>query len=247
MSDRDNQIDRNDEPAGEQPGSSGPADPLLQDPGAQQFAADAAATDHPGGVAHEDPHTVAAAAPPMSEDGGADQEAQAAGDGADGGEALEGDLSQLLQQAESQRDEYLDLARRAQADFENYRKRSARDVADARRRGAVEAVSELLPVVDNLERALQSLAQEGDHQANKRLSRFGDGVRLVLDELVNRLKRLGVEPLEPTGERFDPNLHEALTTTARDGVEPGVVLEVAEKGYRLGDAVVRPARVVVSS
>ena len=139
---------------------------------------------------------------------------------------------------EAERDEYLQLAQRAQADFENYRKRAAKDMAAAGERAKIGLVRDLLPVVDNLERALASA--DGD-------SALSEGVRLVLSDLQGVLSREGVAPLEPSGEQFDPTLHEALSTRSEDGAEAGVVLDVVEKGYRLGDTVIRPARVVVSA
>jgi molecular chaperone GrpE len=143
-----------------------------------------------------------------------------------------------LAEAEAKRDEYLELARRTQADFENYRKRTAKDVAAAGTRAKLGLVRDLLPVVDNLERALESAeAQDG----------LAEGVRLVLSDLQGVLVREGVKAVEPAGERFDPTVHEALSTRPQDGAEPGVVLDVVQKGYRMNDTVIRPARVVVSS
>ncbi len=136
-----------------------------------------------------------------------------------------------------ERDEYLALAQRTQADFENWRKRAARESAAAGRRAKSGLVGELLPVLDNLERALAS-AGEGDGLAG--------GVRLVHSELISVLARNGVEPFDPKGQAFDPSEHEALSTRPDEQSGSGVVLDVVEKGYRLGDAVLRPARVVVS-
>jgi molecular chaperone GrpE len=144
-----------------------------------------------------------------------------------------------LARAERERDEYLELARRAQADFENYRKRAAKEMATAGARAKAALVRELLPVVDNLERALASAREDED-------GGLAEGVRLVHSELVGALERTGVESFAPEGEQFDPTVHEALSTRERDGAEPGVVLEVVEKGYRLDETVLRPARVVVS-
>ena len=144
-----------------------------------------------------------------------------------------------LAKAEAERDEYLELAKRTQADFENYRKRAAKEMAAAGERAKVGLVRALLPVVDNLERALDS-AEDGDPA-------LAQGVRLVLSELQGVLAREGVEALEPAGESFDPTFHEALSTRTEDGAAPGVVLDVVEKGYRLSDTVIRPARVVVSA
>jgi molecular chaperone GrpE len=133
---------------------------------------------------------------------------------------------------------YLELAQRTQAELENLRKRAARDVGQAGARAKANLVRELLPVVDNLERALATANPEEDHLA--------EGVRLVHVELVNTLERNGILAFDPAGERFDPNLHEAISM--REGENgSGIVLDVVEKGYRIGDNVIRPARVVVSS
>jgi molecular chaperone GrpE len=144
-----------------------------------------------------------------------------------------------LAKAQAERDQYLELAQRTQADFENYRKRTAQQAAQAGERAKVGLLRELLPVVDNLERALASAAEDEGPLA--------EGVKLVLSELQGVLAREGVEALEPVGERFDPNVHEALSTRPQDGAEAGLVLEVVEKGYRSRDSVIRPARVVVSA
>jgi molecular chaperone GrpE len=144
-----------------------------------------------------------------------------------------------LARAQRERDEYLDLARRAQADFENYRKRAAREAASAGERARSGLVRELLPVVDNLERALASANPDEQHLA--------EGVRLVHSELIAVLERNGVEQFDPRGDRFDPTEHEALSMRQEDGAESGLVLDVVEKGYRANGNILRPARVVVSS
>jgi molecular chaperone GrpE len=133
---------------------------------------------------------------------------------------------------------YLELAQRTQAELENVRKRAARDIAQAGQRAKANLVRELLPIVDNLERALATANPEEDHLA--------EGVRLVHVELVNTLERNGIMAFDPAGEPFDPNVHEAISM--REGENgSGIVLDVVEKGYKLGDNVIRPARVVVSS
>ncbi len=143
-----------------------------------------------------------------------------------------------LAQAQAERDRYLDLAKRSQADFENYRKRAAKEAAAAGERAKSGLVRELLPVVDNLERALASAAEGEQHLA--------EGVRLVHSELIAVLERNGIEQFDPSGESFDPTFHEALSTRSDEGSEPGVVVDVVEKGYRTNGTVLRPARVVVS-
>jgi molecular chaperone GrpE len=144
-----------------------------------------------------------------------------------------------LTRAQRERDEYLDLARRSQADFENYRKRAAREAAAAGERAKSGLVRELLPIVDNLERALASAGQGEQHLA--------EGVHLVHSELIAVLERNGVEQFDPAGQRFDPAEHEALSMRDEDGAESGVVLDVVEKGYRANGTILRPARVVVSA
>ncbi len=143
-----------------------------------------------------------------------------------------------LDRAQRERDEYLGLAQRAQADFENYRKRAAREASVAGERARSGLVRELLPVVDNLERALNSAEESEQHLAA--------GVRLVHSELISVLERNGVQQFDPSGHRFDPGEHEALSMRSQEGAEPGVVLDVVEKGYRSNGTVLRPARVVVS-
>src|SRR5215207_7249755 len=143
------------------------------------------------------------------------------------------------EEASEQPEDYLALAQRIQADFENYRKRAAREAAAAGERAKSGLVRELLPIVDNLERALAS-AEEGEQH-------LAEGVRLVHSELIAVLERNGVEQFDPRDERFDPAEHEALSMRDQDGAESGVVLDVVEKGYRTNGAILRPARVVVSS
>jgi|SRR5829696_7253246 len=133
-------------------------------------------------------------------------------------------------------EDYLALAQRIQADFENYRKRAAREAAAAGERAKSGLVRELLPIVDNLERALAS-AEEGEQH-------LAEGVRLVHSELIAVLERNGIQQFDPSGEKFDPAEHEALSV--REEGEAGLVVDVVEKGYRTNGSVLRPARVVVS-
>jgi len=144
-----------------------------------------------------------------------------------------------LTRMQRESEEYLDLARRTQADFENYRKRAAKEAAVAGERAKSGLVRELLPVVDNLERALASAADGEQHLA--------EGVRLVHSELIAVLERNGVQQFDPAGDRFDPTEHEALSIRDQAGAESGLVLDVVEKGYRANGTILRPARVVVSA
>ncbi|HUB99515.1 MAG TPA: nucleotide exchange factor GrpE [Solirubrobacterales bacterium] len=166
------------------------------------------------------------------------------GSPAGGAEQVEDDLNALLADAEAKKDEYLELARRTQADFENYRKRMAAEVQAASIRGALKLAQDVVPVLDDLERALEAagLDPEGDSEDG-----LAHGVLLVFRGLRETLQRNGIEQVDPKGEKFDPNQHEALSTLAVEGAESGVVVEVMQKGYRFEDQLIRPARVVVSA
>jgi molecular chaperone GrpE len=161
----------------------------------------------------------------------------------DASEQVEQDFDALLADAQRERDEYLELAKRTKADFENYRKRMASEVQAAAGRGKAEVIREVVPVLDDLERAIQAagLDPEGDSEDG-----LAHGVLLVFRSLRDSLVRNGVEAVDPQGEKFDPMAHEALSTQPVDGVEPGTVVEVMQKGYRVGEQLIRPARVVVS-
>jgi molecular chaperone GrpE len=170
-----------------------------------------------------------------------DEESSTGTDSSENGAAdqVERDLDELSE-AKRERDEYLELARRTKADFENYRKRVSRQTTEALARGKADLARQLLPALDNLERALAAGEDAAAHGA------LVEGVAMVRDELHNRLESAGVESFDPTGEKFDPQLHEALSTMPSEGTESGVVLETVEKGYRLNGQVLRAAKVVVS-
>lgn len=161
----------------------------------------------------------------------------------DAAEEVEADLDKLLADTQRERDEYLDLAKRTKADFENYRKRMTAETQAALVRGKAEVILGVLPVLDDLERAIQAagLDPEGDSDDG-----LAHGVLLVFRSLRDALGRNGIEAVDPKGEKFDPNLHEALSTQAADGAEAGTVIETMQKGYRLGEQLIRPARVVVA-
>ena len=148
------------------------------------------------------------------------------------------ELEERLAALEAERDEYLNDLKRVAADFENYRKRAARDQESLVTRAHERLVKELLPVLDDLERAL---AAAEEHEEAK----LEEGVRLVHRELAEALQREGLAEIETNG-RFDPHVHEALVSQPSDA-EEGSVIEVVQKGYKLGDRVVRPARVVVAA
>jgi len=143
-----------------------------------------------------------------------------------------------LEQATRERDEYLDALQRLKAEFDNYRKRSARDQEAFVARASERLVRELLPVLDDLERALVAAEQHEEAQLE-------DGVRLVHRALADLLRKEGLVEIETNG-RFDPHVHEALLSQPSEA-EEGSVLDVLQKGYVLGDRVLRPARVVVAA
>jgi molecular chaperone GrpE len=161
------------------------------------------------------------------------------------GDQVEQDIAALLSDAQRERDEYLELARRTKADFENFRKRMSSEVAAAGARGKATVVGELVHVVDNLERALDAAGIDPDQEGSPE-EPLAQGVLLTYREVCGALQRNEVEAVNPKGERFDPNVHEALSTLAADGAESGTVVEVMQKGYRLGEQLIRPARVVVA-
>jgi molecular chaperone GrpE len=147
------------------------------------------------------------------------------------------ELAERLAEVERERDEHLDDLKRVAAEFDNYRKRVARDQQSLAARAHQRLVKELLPVLDDLERALEAAAQHEE-------AKLEEGVRLVHRELVEALAREGLVEVETDGQ-FDPHVHEALVSQPSEQ-EDGSVIEVLQKGYRLGDRVLRPARVVVS-
>lgn len=131
-------------------------------------------------------------------------------------------------------DSYLRLA----ADFDNYRKRVAREHAELTARANERLVNELLPVLDDLERALEAAAEHEE-------AKLEEGVQLVHRSLASLLERHGLTEIDTEGA-FDPHVHEALLAQPAEGAEEGSVLQVLQKGYRLGDKVLRPARVIVA-
>ncbi len=204
-------------------------------------AAQSAAPQRPAPAGAEDVPDAAEAAAGR-EAAGAAATAEAAGPDAapedDEGRQVQQDLQELTSRAQKA-DEYLALAQRTQADFENYRKRAAREAGLAQERGVAKLAKELLPAIDNLDRALKAMGDEH--------SQYAEGIRLVHTDLLSALQRVGVEPFSPEGELFDPQVHEAVAQQPIDGVDSGHVAEVFQQGFRLGDSVLRPARVLVAA
>jgi molecular chaperone GrpE len=144
-----------------------------------------------------------------------------------------------LKAAEDEAAKYLELAKRTQADFENYRKRMARENAVASERGAAKLAKALLPALDHLELSLKGAEGHADADVIK-------GFALVRDELLAALAKSGIQAFSPAGEPFDPNEHEAMAQQPAEDTESGTVLEVYQQGFRINGQILRPARVVVA-
>lgn len=151
--------------------------------------------------------------------------------------ATEDEWRAALEQAVKERDSYLAMAQRAQADFQNFKRRNQQVRADAYDDGVREVLTALLPTIDNLERAVQAAQQQGE-------GGLLDGVKMTLKLLLEAAGKLGLEEVPALGEKFDPELHNAVMR-AEEG-EPGTVLEVFEKGYRARGRIIRYAMVKVA-
>lgn len=145
-------------------------------------------------------------------------------------------LEKELEETRAQRDEYLDLVQRKQAEFANYRRRTESVRQEAYDDGRRDAIEKLLPVVDNLERALDAAGEE---------SALRSGVEMVLRQTLETLTKMGVETIDPMGQPFDAELHNAVMQGSAEEGEPGTVCQVLQKGYRLGGRVIRHAMVKV--
>jgi molecular chaperone GrpE len=153
--------------------------------------------------------------------------------------------AEAQQQAGPTVEELKDQLLRALAETENVRRRAQRDVGDARQYAISAFARDMLSVADNFARALAAVPED-ELARNPAVASLVEGVRMTERELLNTLEKHGIRTVDPRGEKFDPELHEALSMRTEDGAEPGTVLDVVEKGYRLNGAVLRPARVVVS-
>ncbi|HVJ83832.1 MAG TPA: nucleotide exchange factor GrpE [Planctomycetia bacterium] len=146
-----------------------------------------------------------------------------------------------LAAALAERDKYLEMARRARADFENYQMRMRRDLEVERKYAAMPMVRDLLPALDNFDRALKSAKTQTD------AATIVEGLEIVRRQMVDSFARHGVAPIAPDGQPFDPNEHEAIVQQPSNEVPPMTVLMTVETGFKLHDRVVRPAKVIVSS
>jgi molecular chaperone GrpE len=211
----------------------------------------APAAEHDAREAKRPPQAEPAAAPEARAEAsqGAEPEEHGEGPARDEAEEIERELAALSEKA-AKADEYLELAQRTRADFENYRKRAAREAAAAQERGIAKLARELLVAIDNLDRALAAAEAHGDGDgapSAEACMQLLSGIRLVHADVLAAFARVGIEPFSPVGERFDPQYHEAVAQQPREGAEPGTVIEVYQLGYKHRDEVLRPARVLVAA
>jgi molecular chaperone GrpE len=161
-------------------------------------------------------------------------------------EALIAELQSMKEEFEArckEADEVTDRYTRLQAEFENFRRRSLKEKQEALQYGQQNLIKDLLATVDNLERALEHAAPGQEADLNSVL----EGVALVQREFLTALGKVGVKQVDPAGEAFDPNYHEAMGQVPAEGVEPNSVVQVLQKGYVLQDRMLRPARVLVAA
>ncbi len=157
-------------------------------------------------------------------------------------QALEGELKILKEKLATQEKEashYLDLLKRMKADFDNYRKRVIKEQTLLVERASKDLIEKLLPVIDNLERAIKSSRENPDFPG------LLSGVEMIYQQLIEILEREGLEPINPQSEPFDPECHEAVISEVKEGYQNETILEVLQKGYRLKGSLLRPAKVKV--
>jgi len=160
------------------------------------------------------------------------------------GEATHEELLLTLQDAQAKADEYWNQLLRAQAELDNFQRRSRRELENAHKFALEKIVRELLPVIDSLELGLAAAAQDQDAAD---ASRLREGMELTLKMLLSATEKFGVKVVDPVGEVFNPELHQAMTTQSSAEVAPNTVLSVYQKGYLLNDRLIRPAMVVVAA
>ena len=173
----------------------------------------------------------------------ADQTVAANGNGNPAGEP---DPFVVLENLNAENTALKDRVLRTMADMENMRRRTDKEVADAKTYGVSNFAREMLNVADNLRRALSAAPKSQGGEASDSLKNLIEGVELTERDLLSRLARFGVKPLDPEGKRFDPNMHEALFEIPDESVPAGTVKQVVETGYAIGERVLRPAKVGVS-
>jgi len=153
----------------------------------------------------------------------------------------EQDTMAALTEAQAKAEEYWDAVLRARADLENVRRRSEIDVSNAHKFALEKFVQELLPIVDSMELGLAAAVSE-----SAEVEKFREGSELTLKMFVAALEKFGCTQVDPLGEKFNPDLHQAITMQEKDDVAPNTVLAVVQKGYQLNERLVRPAMVIVA-
>jgi molecular chaperone GrpE len=155
--------------------------------------------------------------------------------------AASGETGETLESVRKQRDEYYDLLLRKTAEFENYRKRTDRERRDLSEYAGADVLKGVLPLVDDLERALQAAS------GTTSVAAIRDGVELIHKQLLDLLKKKGVTPIDSVGQDFDPHIHQAVTQEVSEDHREGEVMQELARGYKLGDRLLRPAMVKVAT
>jgi molecular chaperone GrpE len=215
---------------------------MERDPQTSQAAAEEAAAARREGEPTDGVHSASGPVPPVAptEGDGSGPEVRAAAAGVDQARA---ETAEEAEPEKAPEPDYRDQYLRALAELDNVRKRARRDVSQAEARGIAKLARELLPALDNFSRALDA----AEAQPENRDHHLTDGIRLVQNELLSALARVGIEPDTPKGEPFDPHCHEAIAQTPVEGTASGTIVEVYSQGYRYRDDVLRPAKVVVAA
>jgi molecular chaperone GrpE len=203
-----------------------------------QPAGEAAAAAEPAGAAGGDPGAGREAPDEAQVDSAIESAVEPEFESSPGESATAAEIEALRRERDEAQDKWL----RAMAELDNLRKRTRREVADARRFTQADTLRGFLDVLDNLERALQSTAAHADTGAP---DPFRDGIELIRQRFRAVVQDLGVTPIEALGLHLDPLVHEAVGQIPREGAESGTIIEVAQAGYRLGELVLRPARVII--
>jgi molecular chaperone GrpE len=147
------------------------------------------------------------------------------------------DTQSKLEKAVKDLDDTKNVFQRTLAEYDNFRKRTAKEKAETFNNGVISAVNAIIPVIDSLEMARNAPTEDENYKK---------GIEMTLTSAQNALKKLGVEEIEALDKPFDPNIHSAVMQSEKEGVEPGIVIRQFQKGYRMGDRVIRPATVTVS-
>lgn len=161
-------------------------------------------------------------------------------------QTAEPDPFKVLEALQAENADLKDRSLRVMADMENLRRRTEREVADAKSYGVASFARDMLTFADNLRRAVEAVPDDAREAADPRVKSFIEGIELTERDFLSRLNRFGVKKLEPLGKRFDPNMHEALFEVPDETVPAGTVLQIVEQGYSIGERVLRPAKVGVS-